>query len=96
MEMRWKFVETWPSTYRQNIDIESTWVDVVCPLGSPTGSKNKRAQKLKKKKTQKNPKKSALKKFLIFSQKKFFYIFQENGTLIFWEMELYSPKIKKF
>ena len=34
------------------------------------------------------PKKTALKKFVIFSQKKVFLIFQE--------MELSSPKLKKF
>ena len=46
-------------------------------------------QKIKKKKT-------TPKKFLIFSQKSVFLIFRENGTLIFWEMEGSSPKIKNF
>ena len=89
MEMRWKFVETWPSTYRQNIDIESTWVDVVCPLGSPTGSKNKRAQKLKKQKNSKKTQKVRSEEiFYIFSKKVFLYISGKwnsyilgNGTL---------------
>ena len=36
-------------------------------------------------------KESTLKKLLIFSQKKAFLIFWENGTLIFQEMQLLSP-----
>ena len=26
VEMTWKFVEIWSSTYRRNIDVESTWI----------------------------------------------------------------------
>ena len=33
LEMTWKFVEIWSSTYRRNIGIESTWIRRVCPLG---------------------------------------------------------------
>ena len=43
----------------------------------------------------KNKKKFNLKKFPIFSRKAF-PIFREKGTLIFWEMELSSSKIKNF
>ena len=42
------------------------------------------------------PKKIYSKKFLYFLKKKDFLILCENGTLIFQETELSSPKFKKF
>ena len=41
-------------------------------------------------------KKPTLKKFLIFPQKKAFLTFREYETPIFWEIELFSCKYKKF
>ena len=33
VEMAWKLVEIWSSTYRRNIDFESTWIRRVFPVG---------------------------------------------------------------
>ena len=33
VKMTWKFVEIWPSTYRYNTDVESTWMRCGVPVG---------------------------------------------------------------
>ena len=33
VEMTWKFVEIWPSMYRRDINVESTWILRSVPLG---------------------------------------------------------------
>ena len=33
VEMTWKFVEIWSSTYRRNIHVESTWIRRGVPVG---------------------------------------------------------------
>ena len=32
VEMTWKFVEIWSSTYRRDIDVESTWIRRGAPV----------------------------------------------------------------
>ena len=33
VEMTWKYVEIWPSSYRHNIDVESTAIRCGMPVG---------------------------------------------------------------
>ena len=41
-EMTWKFVEIWSSTYRRNINVESTWIRRDVPVGKSISGRAER------------------------------------------------------